>query len=46
MHEIAFHVLKRKEKSLAKDVLASNSCNIITPYKNESPILPVCYTLI
>lgn len=46
MHEIMLHVLKTKEKSLAKDVLASNSSNIITPYKNESPILLVCYTLI
>lgn len=46
MHEIMFHVLKTKEKSLAKDVLASHSSNIITLYKNESPILLVCYTLI
>lgn len=30
---------KQKEKALAKDVLASNSFSIITPYKNDSPIL-------
>lgn len=46
MHEIMFHVPKTKEEALAKDVLACNSFNIITPYKNESSVLFVRYRLI
>lgn len=41
-----FPVPKTKEEALAKDVLACNSFNIITSYKNESSALFVCYRLI